>query len=173
MRYAIAIDVGIRNLGICVYDFMTCKIVYWDNLPLMNGRYIPSNNVTYVKEFIRRLHHYFNEAASIVVERQMRCNMRIIEALFQSTFFDICTVINARSVKMHYSISRGEYRANKAAAVDWATTFVQNNPCAFGPNGCISWDAKGTKKDDLADSLLLLLYYLDTYSNQLSSDEHE
>lgn len=170
MRYAIAIDVGIRNLGICVYDFITCKIVFWDNVPLMNGRYIPTNNVSYVRDFVRRFHHYFDEAACVIIERQMRCNMRIIESLLHSTFFDICTIINARSVKMHYNISKGDYRANKVAAVDWAATFVDHNPCAFGVNGCTSFQAKGTKKDDLADALLLLLYYLDTYSNQLSSE---
>ena len=169
MRYVIAIDVGIRNLGICVYDFVTTKIIYWDNVPLMNGKYLPLNNAVYVKEFIRRMHHFFDEAAHVIIERQMRCNMRIIEALIHSAFFDICTVINARSVKMHYDISRNDYRLNKAAAVEWASNFVKSNPCAFGANGCAAWDAKGMKKDDLADSLLLLLYYLDTYSNQLSA----
>ena len=49
----------------------------------------------------------------LIVERQMRCNMRIVEALLQSMFFDICTVISARSVKVqkpcasHQSISNG------------------------------------------------------------------
>ena len=40
-------------------------------------------------------------------------------------------------------------------------------------NATAAFDAKGAKRDDLADSLLLLLYYLDTYSNQLSSDSNE
>jgi hypothetical protein len=170
MRYAIAIDVGIRNLGVCVYDFITCKIVYWDNIPLMSGRYIPSNNVIYVREFVRRFHHYFNEIACLIVERQMRCNMRIIEALLQSTFYDVCVVINPKCVKMHYGTSKGEYRANKIAAVDWATSFVERNPGAFADSSCLAFNTKGAKKDDLADSLLLILYYLDTYSNQLSSE---
>ena len=57
----------------------------------------------------------------------MRCNMRIIEALLQQAFFEICTVISARSVKAHYNLSMGNYKANKEAAVDWAETFVRNN----------------------------------------------
>ena len=124
MRYVIALDVGIRNMGMCVYDFTCSKIVYWDNVPLMTGRYVPMNNVQYVRDFVRRMHHYFDEAACVVIERQMRCNMRIIESLLHSTFFDICTVINARSVKMHYGISRNDYRLNKAATVQWATKKV-------------------------------------------------
>ena len=43
-------------------------------------------------------------------------------ALLQSTFFDICTVISARSVKVHYNLSRGNYRLNKQAAVEWVET---------------------------------------------------
>jgi hypothetical protein len=169
MRYAIAIDVGIRNLGLCVYDFISTKIVYWDNIPLMTGRYIPSNNVLYVRDFVRRFRHYFDEAATVIIERQMRCNMRIIEALLQSFFYDICIIINPRSVKMHYGTSRGDYRLNKSAAVDWATLFVEKNPTAFSQSTSAAFEVKGAKKDDLADSLLLILYYLDTYSNQLSA----
>ena len=171
MRYAIALDVGIRNMGICVYDFTCSKIIYWDNVPLMTGRYIPMNNVQYVRDFVRRMHHYFDEAAYVIIERQMRCNMRIIEALLQTTFFDICTVISARSVKAHYNLSRGSYRANKEAAVEWVSDFTTNNLTSFGLNGAAAFNLKGAKKDDLADSLLLLLYYLDTYSNQLSSND--
>jgi hypothetical protein len=174
MRYVIALDIGIRNMGICVYDNVCSKIVYWDNVPLMTGRYVPMNNVQYVRDFVRRMRHYFDEASNVIVERQMRCNMRIIEALLQSTFFDICTVISARSIKVHYNLSRGNYRLNKQAAVEWVETFVNNNMgIAFGVNATAAFDAKGAKRDDLADSLLLLLYYLDTYSNQLSSDSNE
>ena len=31
MRYVIALDIGIRNMGICVYDNVCSKIVYWDD----------------------------------------------------------------------------------------------------------------------------------------------
>ena len=171
MRYVIALDVGIRNMGMCVYDFTCSKIVYWDNVPLMTGRYVPMNNVQYVRDFVRRMHHYFDEAAAVIVERQMRCNMRIIEALLQQAFFEVCTVISARSVKAHYNLSMGNYKANKEAAVDWAETFARNNFTSFGANGTAAFNAKGAKRDDLADSLLLLLYYLDTYSNQLTSND--
>jgi hypothetical protein len=52
MRYVIALDVGIRNMGMYVYDFTCNKIVYWDNVPLMTGRYVPMNNVQYVRQFL-------------------------------------------------------------------------------------------------------------------------
>ena len=35
----------------------------------------------------------------MLVERQIRCNMRIVEAIIQAMYYEICIVINARSIK--------------------------------------------------------------------------
>lgn len=170
MRFVIAIDVGIKNLGLCVFDFATAKFVFWDNVSLVpNGRYIPANNVQYVRDFIARYQSLFQEASHILIERQMRCNMRIVEAVVQTLFFDICTVISPRSVKAHYGLGMKNYRLNKQRAVEWAEKFVASNAQAFVHGVTVPFEEK-RKKDDLADSLLLVTYYLDTYSNQLNSD---
>lgn len=167
MRYVIAVDVGIKNLGLCVFDFATAKFVFWDNVTLVpNGRYMPANNVQYVRDFVERYSNFFENAAHVLIERQMRANMRIVEALLQSMFFDNCTIINARSVKAHYGLSMKNYRLNKQRAVQWADIFVSQNPDAF-QNGTTAAFERLHKRDDLADSLLLVAYYLDTYSNQL------
>lgn len=169
MRYAIAIDVGIKNLGMCVFDFGVGRFVFWDNISLVpNGRYMPHNNVKYVRDFVARYASYFEQAACVLVERQMRCNMRIIESVLQSMFFDTCHVINARCVKAHYGIGTKNYRMNKQRAVQWVEQFVKGNEVAFNP-GVTGAFTKQQKRDDLADSLLLITYYLDTYSNQLNS----
>jgi len=170
MSYVVAIDVGIKNLGICVFDFRTAKVVEWDNVTLVpSGRYIPANNVQYVRDFVQRFERYFNDAFQVVIERQMRCNMRIVESVLQTMFFDRCLIISARSVKLHYDLSTKNYRANKQRAVLWAKQFVMQNPQAFEP-GLPQRVFFGQKKqDDLADSLLMIMYYLDTYSNQLTS----
>ena len=170
MRFVIAVDVGIKNLGLCVFDFVTAKFVFWDNVKLVpNGRYLPANNVMYVRDFVQRYQNFFKEAACVLVERQMRCNMRIVEAVLQTLFFDRCIVINARSVKAHYRLGTKNYRMNKQRAVQWAQEFATNNGNAFH-NGVTDAFDRQNKRDDLADSLLLITYYLDTYSNQLSSD---
>lgn len=169
MRYIIAIDVGIKNLGLCVFDFVTSKFVFWDNVSLVqNGRYIPAENVQYVRSFVARYQSFFDEAAGVLVERQMRCNMRIVEAVLQTLFFERCVIISARSVKAHYNLGTKNYRMNKQRAVEWTTCFLKNNPSAFA-HAVADPFAQQHKKDDLADSLLLVAYYLDTYSNQLSS----
>lgn len=168
MSLVVAIDVGIKNLAICAYDFVTSRVVHWDNVSLVpNGRYVPAQNVQYVRDFVQRHQSLFQAAGAVVVERQMRCNMRIIESVLQCMFFDRCHVINARCVKMHYGLSTRNYRANKAKAVEWASGFVANNPAAFVA-GVADLFSRGGKQDDLADALLLVMYYLDTYSNQMN-----
>ena len=115
MSLVVAIDVGIKNLAICAYDFVTSRVVHWDNVSLVpSGRYIPAQNVQYVRDFVQRHNQLFSQASTVIVERQMRCNMRIIEAVLQCMFFERCVVINARCVKMHYGLSTRNYRANKA-----------------------------------------------------------
>ena len=171
MRYVVAVDVGIKNLGLCVFDMAMAKFVFWDNVSLVpNGRYLPANNVQYVRDFVARFRSFFDEAAAVLIERQMRCNMRIVEAVLQALFFERCIIINARSVKAHYGLGTKNYRLNKQRAVQWADTFVQNNAVAF-VSGVTSAFEQRNKKDDLADSLLLITYYLDTYSNQLSTSD--
>ena len=170
MSFVIAIDVGIKNLGLCVFDFRSARVVEWDNVSLVpGGRYIPAHNVQYVRDFVRKYEHFFENAFQVVIERQIRCNMRIVESVIQALFFERCVIISARSVKVHYDLSTKNYRANKQKAVAWASQFVAQNPQAF-KDGVVAGSFRGaTKQDDLADSLLLLMYYLDTYSNQLTS----
>ena len=99
----------------------------------------------------------------------MRCNMRIIESVLQALFYDRCYIIDPKSVKAHYNISLKNYRLNKARAVEWAADFVGSNPRAFMTDTPLTNFANHKKKDDLADALLLLAYFLDTYS--LQSDD--
>jgi hypothetical protein len=165
----VAIDVGIKNVGLTVFDFCQSKIVFWDCVSLVpNGRYVPMNNVDYVRDFVKRYEHYFDSAQKVLIERQIRCNMRIVEAVLQTLFYDKCLIISARSVKAHYDLSTKNYKQNKAKAVEWVSNFVKNNADAFYPAAreCFS---QRSKQDDLADSLLLVLYYLDTYSNQATN----
>lgn len=163
--YIVAIDVGVRNLAMCVYDLGTNRIVHWENSALTTGRYVPAQNVCYVREFINRNGKYFLNSSCVLVERQMRANMRVIEAVFQTLYYDRCLVLHPRSVKMHYNLCTKNYRMNKAKAIEWAQDFVDANPHAF--EGEIAKSINVKKRDDLADSLLLLMYYLDTYSTQL------
>lgn len=170
MSYVIAIDVGIKNLGLCIFDFRVAKVVVWDNVSLTpNGRYIPAHNVQYVRTFVDKYKDYFIDASNVIIERQMRCNMRIIEAVLQCMFFERCIIVAPKSIKAHYNIGTRNYRANKQKAVQWAKQFAAVNPQAFWDNSQLVRFRDTNKQDDFADSLLLVMYFLDTYSNQLSA----
>ena len=169
MSYVVAIDVGVKNLGICVWDFHTAKIEHLETVSLVPlGCYIPSENVNYVRSFISRFKTYFTDAKVVLIERQMRVNMRIIESVIQALYYDKCVVVSPRLIKMHYDLSTKSYKGNKAKAVEWATDFALNNPEAFA-TGITDTFSASKKKDDMADALIMILYYLDTYSNQLTT----
>lgn len=167
--YVIAIDVGIMNLGLCVFDFVTNQIVHWDRVTICQGtRYQPMKNVEYIHNFLRKYEAYFQQCFVLLIERQIRCNMRIVESVMHALFYDRAIVIPARSIKVHFNISTKNYRGNKAKAIEWATAFLAANPHVFQPHALTAW-SDASKRDDLADSLLILMYYLDTYSNQLTN----
>ena len=169
MSYVIAIDVGVKNLGVCIFDFRSAKIVEWSNVDLVaRGPYVPQHNVSYVRTFIQRFKPYFDDMFALVVEKQMRMNMRIIESVLEALFFEQCIRVSPRSVKVHYDISTNNYTSNKRKAVEWATQFVSNNSCTFEPS-LVDKFLAAKKQDDYSDALLLLMYYLDTYSNQLTT----
>lgn len=169
MSYVISIDVGIVNLGLCIFDARSKQIVLWDRVPLRSsgGKYYPSRNVDYVREFVSKYAHYFDDARDLLIERQMRCNMRIVESVLHALYYDRCTVIAPRHVKVHYGIGGGGYRENKTKAVEWAREYVRHNAASFAESVREVF-AASKKQDDLADSLLLLLYFLDTFSSVYS-----
>jgi len=110
---------------------------------------------------------FFDNAKCVLVERQMRCNMRIIESVMHSMHYDRCVVLAPRHVKVHFGLSRNNYRLNKQAAVQWMQEFVVSSPEAFA-EGVTAMALKNhaSKQDDLADALLMVMYYIYTYETK-------
>ena len=120
MGFIIAIDVGVKNLGFSVYDVKQSKLVQWKNVPICgNGAYLASRNVEYVHQFINEHAHFFANLHTLLIERQMRVNMRIIESVFQSQFYSKTKVLPAQCIKMHFGLSCQNYRANKKKAIEF------------------------------------------------------
>jgi hypothetical protein len=168
MQFIISIDVGVKNLGICVFDCVSDSVCYWssESLVTSGGRYMPSRNVEYVHAFVTRHARYFENAKCVLVERQMRCNMRIIESVMHSMHYDRCIILSPRHVKVHFGLSRNNYRLNKQAAVQWMQEFVALSPEAFSEGVSSTALAKhASKQDDLADALLMVMYYIYTYDS--------
>ena len=169
MSFVIAIDVGVKNLGFSVYDLRTCRLVQWKNVPICGtGAYQASKNVEYVHRFIDENAIFFADLHTLLVERQIRVNMKVIEAVFQSRFFDRTRVLAAQCIKMHFGLSCQNYRANKKKAIEFVDTNFDGLLTKYAVNMSEWVDLwnESVKKDDLADSLLMILYYLHSYSDQ-------
>jgi hypothetical protein len=68
MAYITTIDVGVKNLGICVFDIQKERICHWASETLVDaGRYAPSRNVEYVVDFVRKHGEYFANAKCVLV----------------------------------------------------------------------------------------------------------
>ena len=163
--YIISIDVVIKNLGYTIFDCEAKRLVKWNVASLVpNETYVPRHNVHYVQRFVQEHQHYFDNAIKIIIERQIRTNMRIIEAAFETMFFDKVLIITAKSVKMHFGTSMKNYRNNKKRAIEFVQTGIEQ--CApWSSYLCDSmevWNMR-SKQDDLADALMLLLYYIETF----------
>ena len=159
--YIVTIDVGLKNLGFLVYDMTSKRVLVWSNECMVTGKYMPSCNVQYVRAFVQKWSQYFENAHKIIVERQMRCNMRIIESVFEAMFYETVMTVAPRSVKVHFGISKNNYRCNKQAAIEYVSDCKNLEELDLTE---VSEALKCKKKDDLADSMLLLLYYLHTYN---------
>ena len=150
----LAIDVGIKNLALCAMDTAD-GLVHWANEALSGSTYQPMHNVQYVHEFIARNASLFERANEIVIEKQMRVNMRIIEAVIQSRFYDKCKVVHARTIKTAFGLGRGNYALNKKASVDYVHQHLE----LFGQPKWQSHFARAKKRDDLADAYIMALFF--------------
>lgn len=167
MRYLIALDIGIRNMGMCVYDFELQKIVKLKRCGLVDGAFNSYQSVSYLYQFTRQYAEYFDNLHTLLIERQMRCNMRILESILHALYYENTIILNPRCVKVHYGLSRKDYRLNKAAACEWCEQFMRTNGASVACAEVVDSYFSEKKRDDLSDAVLLLMYYLDTYSNQL------
>jgi hypothetical protein len=141
----VAIDVGIKN------PMQDGRIVQWANVSLVDGAFRPSDSVHYVKRFTEAHSELLQAADLVVVEKQMRASMRIIESVLHTLYCDKCKAVHARSIKARFGLSRASYRLNKRAAVDYVLHNLDDD----------TWLAafhSSAKKDDLADSYLMALY---------------
>ena len=164
-EYIISIDVGIKNLGFAVLEASSNNLVVWKRVNLVTSNtYQPFRNVEYIHQFIENHATYFADAKLVIIERQMRVNMRIIESVVHSMFYGRCMVVQAQHVKLHFGLNKRDYRKNKQAAVDFVNEQMEHSEPHI-PN-LHTWNAHWVqegKQDDLADALIMLMYYVRTF----------
>ena len=164
-RYVIGIDIGTSNLGLCVYDSRTAKVVCWKRCSLLQPRqntWTFEMSVKCVRRFLTAHQQYFDDAQCVLLEKQMRGKMMAVQCMFAIQNYDTAIVVKPQHVKKQYDISKRDYKLNKQAACAWAQQFVTEMPDFFSL-GCVQAYHDEAKQDDMADALLLVRFFLDTY----------
>lgn len=174
----IGIDVGLVNLGLCVFDTETNEICVRKvsllepkNRIKKNHRYKMSNIPLLVKYFMEDHIDVLNKADVVVIENQMRKSMLLIQYSISSFLIAsniLVKFIDPRSVRRFYNISTSNYRQNKLESVRFAPTLLtvkQREKIALH---------KYSKKDDVCEAIILVFYakaFNETYENLFISPE--
>lgn len=152
----VAIDPGLRNLGWSVYDTTRESFISFGRYDLLKDQ--PKNKHTkypdLVHDFIRASKDVFDTADAVTIEIQMVAKFKVIQTAFQCFFWDKAHLISPRSVRCHFDISTGNYAKNKKASVNkiLELDIPSKNKVWFER-------FEKTKRDDVADAILIALYY--------------
>jgi hypothetical protein len=153
-----SLDIGIVNVGFCVYDTSTCRVRHVEiiNLIALHGQrrlqFQDKSAVFLVKRAINARKALFDECDVIGIEKQMTRKMVIIQYVFESVLSESCTVFQVppRSVKTFFHTSRGNHLLNKKAAIVCLLSLLDDDGKAK--------IARFHKKDDVADAILQAMY---------------
>ena len=153
----LAIDPGLKNLGWAVYDTSKNSFLSFGRYNLLEGhpKKMHTKYAFLVRSFIDASKKVFETADKICIEIQMAAKFKVIATAFQCFFWDRSELISPRSVRCHFKISTGNYAKNKKASIaiipkleiplrnkQWFHSFDKN------------------KRDDVADAMLLALYWV-------------
>lgn len=152
----VAIDPGIRNLGWSVYDESREQFISFGRYDLLKDqpKAMHTKYPDLVYDFITASKDVFDLADAVVIEIQMVAKFKVIQTAFQCFFWPKSHLISPRSVRCHFKISTGNYAKNKKAS-------VTKIPELDIPAKNKQWFERfeKSKRDDVADAILLALYY--------------
>ena len=171
MGYVCGIDPGWINLGVCVVQDTPFEIVFLESVNLFegqtprgpggqtNGRPIRKNPKIVTRlchEYVKRHEAVFRLCGTTVVENQMQKNMYAVqygmEALFQR--YGEATSVHPSTVKAYFGTRKGQYKANKRAAVECCRRLLEG----VSLRRFDEYVATLRKADDVADAVLLAIY---------------
>ena len=152
----VAIDPGLRNLGWSVYDTNKEMFISFGRYDLLKDQ-PKSKHTKYpdlVRDFVDASRDVFEAADAVTIEIQMAAKFKVIQTAFQCFFWDKAHLISPRSVRCHFKISTGNYAKNKKASVRKIAELDI-------PHKNKMWFERfeKSKKDDVADAILIALYY--------------
>jgi hypothetical protein len=156
----LSIDVGIINLGMCLIDQTTKKIRHWD------ATGIPPQHSDGLFVCLRdhfRDRPWVLESSKVIIEKQPDKNrtMKSVENFIHAYF--ICSDKDVQLYDARFKVpdvvgpGRAMYLKRKKMSVVRCTEFLTE----YNPE-YLEWFTQQKKKDDLADSVMQALSYIDS-----------
>jgi hypothetical protein len=163
----LSFDIGIVNLGMCMFDSNLKKILHAETLSLVERRADIKSEIDFEHLLFKHVfnHNMFNSAEMVIIERQMRRDMVIIQhiiatmAILKSKPVEF---ISPQSVKIWFrkllSIQRVtkkkgrgvNHKSNKREALTVFRKLFPENTAIIEEMG---------KQDDIADAALQAAYW--------------
>jgi hypothetical protein len=154
----LSIDVGIINLGICLYDTNAKKIRNWtaQGVPPKHS----SGLFVSLRDHLRTIDSWTTQADKVIIEKQPDKNkvMKSVEHFI--TAYYLCKDLNVQLWDARFKVpdvvgpGKEMYAKRKKTSIIRCTEFIKENDPEWLP-----WFSKQAKKDDLADSLMQALSF--------------
>ena len=145
----LAIDIGYHNMGLVVAECgkgPKIKVDYIKKVTLEDYKYIKTNDmVDLVPLFVEDHRDIFDEADTILIERQPPGGFTNIEILLHYMFRDKVVLVSPVSMHTHFGMRHLDYDQRKDRTVTIANKYIEDIPYE--------------RKHDIADALCMILYH--------------
>jgi RNase H-fold protein (predicted Holliday junction resolvase) len=148
----VSIDPGTRNCGVCVYE--NGELTHFASYDLFE--YVSKKQLTdyptMARNFVDRS-GLFENVDVVLIENQMQARMKMLACAWRCFFWGKSVRISPLAVHNHFKSGHGKYSKNKKAAIQLVGRFLneKQKKMLFS----------NKKKDDCADSIIQLHYYLE------------
>ena len=146
----LAIDIGYHNMGLVVAECGNgpqIKVDYVKKVSLEDYKYIKTNDmVDLVPLFVEDHKEIFDDADTILIERQPPGGFTNIEILLNYMFRDKVVLVSPVSMHTHFGMRHLDYDQRKERTVTIANKYLEE-------------DIPYERKHDIADALCMILYH--------------
>ena len=149
----VSVDPGTRNMGLAVYE--NGKITHFNCYCLFDYIKKKKEKTDYAlmtHNFIAAHPEIFNNVDKVLIEVQMQARMKLVCNTLRCLHWKQAVKISPLAVKNFFGSSKGKHSKNKKAAIELVAKFLNDKQ--------MKQLKKHKKKDDCADAIIQIYYYL-------------